>query len=104
MVWRRQTDAKDWIDVRSVADAVRMMRATEVSEPAAAFEMSYAIGAVMYEWVLGTYGMEGFTALLRQLATAQSFDEALRKSIGLSQSEFYAQSAPYVVEVFESAR
>ena len=30
--------------------------------------------------------------------------DALRKSIGLSQSEFYAQSAPYVVEVFESAR
>jgi len=54
--------------------------------------------------VIGTYGREGFVKLLNQLASAPSFDEALQQSIGLTKSEFYAKSAPYVFSVFQALK
>lgn len=104
MVWQRAKNNSNWIDVKSLDDVLRMMVATETNEPNAAFEMSYAIGALMYEWVLGTYGREGFVKLLNQLATVSTFDQALQASIGLTQSEFYAKSAPYVFSVFQALK
>ena len=50
----------------------------------------------------GTYGLDGFIKILNQLATAKSFDEALQKSVGLTQNEFYVKSAGYVFSVFQS--
>jgi hypothetical protein len=104
LVWQRAKNCMSWIDVKSVNDVLRMMVGTENFEPSQAFEMSYAIGALMYEWVIGTYGRAGFVQLLNQLSTAATFEEALQRSIGLSKSDFYAKSAPYVFSVFESTR
>lgn len=102
LVWRRASDNRAWLEVKTVDDVYRMMIGTEQREPNAAFEMSYAIGAIMHEWLLGTYGLDGFVKLLNQLATAGSFDEALQKSIGITQNEFYVRSAGYVFSVFQS--
>ena len=104
MVWQRALDSRRWIDIKSVDDVLRVMVSTESFEPYEAFEMSYAIGSLMYEWVIGTYGRAGFVQLLNQLSTAATFEEALQRSIGLSKSDFYAKSAPYVFSVFESTR
>jgi hypothetical protein len=104
MVWQRALDSRRWIDIKSVDDVLRMMVSTESFEPYEAFEMSYAIGSLMYEWVIGTYGRAGFVQLLNQLSSAATFEEALQRSIGLSKSDFYAKSAPYVFSVFESTR
>jgi hypothetical protein len=104
MVWQRAANFRNWIDIQSVDDVIRMMVATESHEPNEAFEMSYAIGSLMYEWVIGTYGREGFVKLLNQLASAPSFDVALQRSIGLTKSEFYSKSAPYVFSVFQALK
>ena len=104
MVWQRARDNRKWIEINSLDDVTRMMVGTESHEPYEAWEMSYAIGALMYEWVLGTYGREGFVKLLNQLASAPSFDVALQQSIGLTKSEFYAKSAPYVFSVFQALK
>ena len=63
--------------------------------------MSYAIGALMFEWLVGTYGLEGYIKILNQLSTSSSFNDSLRSSIGLTQAEFYDACADYVLEVFE---
>ena len=102
-VWARSTNNRSWMTVSSVDDAIRMMTGTEQREPNEAFEMSYAIGAVMYEWVIGTYGLDGFTKMLNQFATAANFDQVLQRSLGLTRSEFYAKVAPYVYETFKAA-
>ena len=104
MVWARATASRNWIDIKSLDDVTRMMVGTETNGTNEAFEMSYAIGALMYEWVIGTYGREGFVKLLNQLATVSTFDQALQASIGLTQSEFYAKSAPYVFSVFQALK
>ena len=103
-VWARATASKNWIDIKSIDDVIRMMVGTEINQPYEASEMSYAIGSLMYEWVIGTYGREGFVKLLNQLATVSTFDQALQASIGLTQSEFYAKSAPYVFSVFQALK
>lgn len=104
MVWQRASYSRNWIDIKSLDDVLRMMVGTETNANSEAFEMSYAIGALMYEWVIGTYGREGFVKLLNQLASASSFDQALQRSIGLTQSEFYSKSAPYVFSVFQALK
>ena len=104
LVWRRSENQRAWMEIRTVDDAVRMMIATESGAIEPAFEMSYALGAVMYEWVIGTYGLDGFVRLLGQMSSAPSFDEALRRSIGISQRTFYDRAAPYVVAAWEAAR
>ena len=104
MVWQRASYSRNWIEIKSLDDVLRMMVGTETNETYEKFEMSYAIGALMYEWVIGTYGREGFVKLLNQLASASSFDQALQRSIGLTQSEFYAKSAPYVFSVFQALK
>jgi hypothetical protein len=104
MVWQRAAYSRKWIDVQSIDDVIRMMVGTETNETYEKFEMSYAIGSLMYEWVIGTYGREGFVKLLNQLASAPSFDVALQRSIGLTKSEFYSKSATYVFSVFQALK
>lgn len=103
LVWARSSMFQSWMKVESVDDAIRMMVAAEQREPHQAVEMAYAIGAVMYEWVIGTYGLDGFTKMLNQFATAANFDQVLQRSIGLTKSEFYSKVAPYVYETFKAA-
>ena len=103
LVWARSSMFQSWMKVESVDDAIRMMVAAEQREPHQAVEMAYAIGAVMYEWVIGTYGLDGFTKMLNQFASAANFDQVLQRSFGLTRSEFYSKVAPYVFETFKAA-
>lgn len=100
LVWVRARNASNWMTVNSEEDAIKMMIATEKSYPDMAFEMTYAIGALMFEWVLAKFGLKGYLAILNQLSNSQSFDETLTKAIGLSKSDFYKAVAPYVLETF----
>lgn len=104
LVWQRGGNYRTWIDPVTLDDAMRLMLATEQASPEAAFEMSYAVGALMYEWLIGTYGLGGFERLLDQLATAESFDEALSRALGITQARFYAAVAAYVVSSFAAVR
>lgn len=108
--WMLTRDSKDWITIKDERDAIRVMRETEclrtcsvlsTNEPQKAFWMAYPYGAVMYEWVLGIYGLDGFKKMLDQLVTATTFDQVTRGAFGLSKDEFYAKIAPYIVETVE---
>ena len=101
LIWQRSKDNSAWMKVNSKDDVLKMMYATEKSIPEGAFEMSYAIGALMFEWLVGTYGLEGYVKILNQLSTSSSFNDSLRSAIGLTQAEFYDACADYVLEVFE---
>lgn len=111
--WSLLRDSKSWITIRSEADAIKVMRQMEclktcavlsTDQPEKAFWLAYPYGAVMYEWVLGTYGLDGFKRMLDQLVTASSFDQVTRGAFGLGKDEFYAKVAPYILEVIERTR
>ena len=104
MVWSRARNSKTWMRIDSKEDVIKMMKATENFEPEAAFEMSYAIGALMYEWVIAEYGFEKFTRLVSLIGKSSTMDQALQGSLGISKDELYARSAPYLLSVFERIR
>ncbi len=98
LVWQRWMNNFIWKDINSVRDARSMIIATESRIPDEAFEQSYAIGALMYEWILGTYGLEGFMKFLNTFATTTSFADSLKTAFNLSKDEFYDKVSPYVYQ------
>ena len=92
---------KNWRVIKTEADVIEAMKATEYNVPEGAFEMGYPLGAIMYEWFIATYGMDGFIKLLKELSSAPSFDDALRNSVGINKDTFYTKAAPYVLSVFQ---
>lgn len=90
--------------IDSTDDVIKVMRATESFEPEAAFEMSYAIGALIYEWIIAEYGFQKFTQLVKLIGRRSTLDQALQESIGIGKNELYVKSAPYLLSVFERIR
>ena len=98
LVWQRWKNNQNWKDINSLADARSMIVATESRMPEESFEQSYAIGALMYEWMLGTYGLDGFTKFLSTYSTTTSYSESLKTAFNLSKDEFYDKVSVYVYE------
>lgn len=98
LVWQRWKDNFIWKDINTLKDARDMLVATESRVPEQAFEQSYAIGALMYEWILGIYGLDGFTKFLNTFATTSSFSDSLKTAFNMSKDQFYDQVSPYVYE------
>lgn len=98
LVWQRAENTKNWKVVSSLADAKSLIVATESRNPDDAFEQSYAIGALMYEWVIGSYGLETFIKLLGSLSTSSSFAESVKSVLGMDKNAFYDKVSVYVYD------
>jgi hypothetical protein len=96
LVWQRADYTKRWKTVRSLSDVKELIIATDVGTPNEAFEQSYAVGALMYEWVLGTYGLDGYKKIINEFSSASSFSQAVESALGISKETLYDQLAPYV--------
>jgi hypothetical protein len=105
--WQLTRDSQKWRTIKTEADAVSLMKAMEclntcatptADDPKRAFAWAYGYGAIMNEWVIGTYGLEGLTKMLDQLVTAKDFNDVTKGAFGLSKDEFYAKIAPYILQ------
>ena len=101
LVWQRARDGSSWKRIKSLEDAVALMRETKTASQGSAFELSYALGAVMNEWFISEYGISGFQKLLHEMSTKETYDEALKSAVGISEEQFYAAVAPYVLSVWK---
>jgi|UniRef100_UPI00404B7875 hypothetical protein len=100
MTWSRASNTSNWKTIRSLKEARELIVATEVGTPNEAFEQSYGVGALMYEWVLGTYGLDGFKKLMNSFATATNFDQSVQVAFGISKDNFYDQVSNYVYQEY----
>jgi len=100
VTWARASNTSNWKTIRSVQEARELIVATEVGTPNEAFEQSYGVGALMYEWVLGTYGLSGFKKLMDNFAVATNFDQSVQAAFGISKNSFYDQVATYVYQEY----
>lgn len=100
-------DFSGYKKIDSEADAIALMKEMEclkecdklsTDNPNQLHFWSYSYGAIMWEWVLGTYGLDGYKKILDQLATTTSFDQLIRASLGLGKDDLYAKIAPYILE------
>lgn len=103
-------DFSSWKSIKSEQDAITLMKEMEClkdceklssNNPSQVFFWSYSFGAVMWEWVLGTYGIDGYMRMLDELVTASSFDQVTRAALGLTTDELYSKIAPYILETVQ---
>lgn len=92
---------RGWKPAKTNSDIVQLLIATEISDSEQAFELSYPLGALFYEWIVGTYGAEKFIEMGRQIKTNAKFDDTIKKVFGVSKSDLYGKAAPYILSVFK---
>lgn len=64
-------------------------------------EASYAIGQILYEWVIAEYGFDGYRRIIQNQIKVDSFAENIQLSLGISVEELYSKAAPHLVAAFK---
>jgi hypothetical protein len=105
--WMHTRDSKSHRMIRNEADAISLMKEMEClktcdklssAEPEKISYWTYSYGAIMYEWILATYGLDGYKKMLNQLVTSMTFDQVVQGAFGISKEDLYSKIAPYIVE------
>ena len=89
------------VQMRSNADAVKLLIAAEDPRTEIGNSAGYNVGPLLFEWFVAQYGVEKFVSLVQATASASSFDEALKQTIGLSKDQLYEAAAPYVLKSYQ---
>ena len=92
-----------WKPVKTEANIVDLLVATEKSSPNQAFEASYSIGQLFYEWLIGTYGFDKFITMIKNIGPTNSFDENIKTTYGISKMQAYEKAAPYMLRAWTKA-
>jgi hypothetical protein len=64
-------------------------------------EASYAIGQLLYEWVIAKYGFEGYRRIIENQIKVDSFAKNIQLSLGITVEELYRGAAPHLVAAFK---
>ena len=67
-------------------------------------EVSYSVGALVFEWLIAEYGFAGYKKLIENQLIGDSFADNLKASLGLSLDQLYKASAPHVLAGFAAAK
>ena len=92
-----------WKPMKTEANVVDILIATEKNTPNQAFEASYSIGQLFYEWLIGTYGFEKFITLMKNIGPTESFDDNMKTTYGISKAQAYEKAAPYMLKAWNKA-
>jgi hypothetical protein len=87
--------------IKTIADAVFLMKEIEKREPGYKETLSYSAGQIIWEYFIGKYGFDKFVELMRNVPLTESFNENLEKTIGLDRDEFYEAAAPYLLATWK---
>lgn len=100
---RYSRGVKSWKPVNTEANMIDLLVATEKGTPNQAFEASYPIGQLFYEWLIGTYGFDMFITLIKNIGTTSSFDDNMKTTYGITKAQAYEKSAPYMLRAWKKA-
>jgi hypothetical protein len=67
-------------------------------------EVSYSVGALVFEWLIAEYGFAGYKKLIENQLIGDSFADNLKASLGLTLDQLYKASAPHVLAGFAAAK
>lgn len=59
--------------------------------------MMYALGSVVCEYLLATYGYVKYWQIMQSAGVYRDFNENLKANIGITQDDFFAKAAPFVL-------
>ena len=103
-LWETLKNSSGWNSLATLADVRTAVELTANHSSQAAFDAAYPIGALMYEWLIGTYGLSAYFKLLNSLSTQSSFEDDLKSAIGLTKDEFYDQTSAYIFKNIQRIR
>jgi hypothetical protein len=90
------------MNIGSEAEAVTLMKKTRSYLPVtgAMAELNYALGELVWEYYVAQYGVEAYFELHKNIQSLKNFENAMQKTIGKSEDDFYKEAAPYVMRAF----
>lgn len=98
-----QKDVKIFREITSIPKTIEVLRKIESKDKNIdAAESSYAIGQLVFEWVIAEYGFDGFRKIVENLVTTKDLPENIQKSLGISLDDLYKGAAPHIFAAFNS--
>ena len=82
--------------MKNTSDAVELIRTLEAAQGRWQQDLSYSAGQFIWEFYIGKYGFDKYIELLTSLQK-NSFNDGLKKTIGLNKDQFYQEVAPYLL-------
>jgi len=89
--------------MQSEADVIEMLAKTVDSNDPVYFEMTYPVGQVLWEYLIGTHGFNKYIAFLKNSYATNSYEENVLFTYGLSKDQIYKNAAPYILSVWKRA-
>ncbi len=97
-----QRDVKIFSQLKSEAEVVKALTLMENrNNREDVHEASYAVGQLLYEWVIAKYGFEGYRKIIENQIEVSSFEENIKRSLGISTQELYKRAAPHIMAAFK---
>jgi hypothetical protein len=82
--------------MKNLSDAIKLMKEIESLSGRWQQDLSYSAGQFIWEFYIGKYGFDKYIELLTSLQK-NSFNDGLKKTIGLNKDQFYQEVAPYLL-------
>ena len=99
-----QRDVKIFSELTSEAAVVKALTLMENrNNRSDVSEASYSIGQLLYEWVIANYGFSGYRKIIENQIKVSSFEENIKKSLGITVNELYKKAAPHILTAFKTA-
>lgn len=89
--------------MQTEADVLDMLEKTVDSRDPIYFEMTYPVGQVLWEYMIGTYGFEKYITFLKNAYSTNSYAENIQVTYGISKDQVYKNAAPYILSVWKRA-
>jgi hypothetical protein len=83
--------------ISSEAQVVSTLKKLEFPEGQEANMMCYALGSVMSEYMLATYGYAKYWTVMKNSSTFRDFNDNVQNSLGLSLNDLYVKAAPFIL-------
>lgn len=97
-------DIRDFVNkypINNIDDAVKFIKDIETRDSERTMRFSYSAGQLVWEFYIAKYGFEKYVELLKNVRTAENFDENLKSTIGKDRDSFYLEAADYVLRTWK---
>ncbi len=97
-----QREVKIFSELKSEAGVVKALTLMENrNNREDVHEASYAVGQLLYEWVIANYGFDGYRKIVENQIKVDSFEANIKRSLGISTQELYKKAASHIVAAFK---
>ena len=98
---KQQREVKIFSELKTEADVVRILKQMENRNARPdVMEASYAMGQLLYEWLIANYGFEPYKQIVESQLRYENFGENVKANLGFSTNELYRRAAPHILAAF----